>query len=346
MILLTALEANAQKPMPNEQQVITRVAFGSCAFQSVPQPIFRQIADTRPDIYLSLGDAIYADYDLKARTTFNVTPVTLQREWDVLGNSEDWQYLVNRTPMMATWDNHDYGHHSAGEKFPLKNQSKLIFLNFFGEPEDSERRNRPGIYDAKVFGPPGKRTQIVLLDTRTFKTEQILAERPEGVTGSLGKFAPNASQAATVLGADQWDWLYRQLDQPAEVRLIVSSGQVVANEKGMDEWGSYPLERRRLFDALKTVGQGKVLILSGNVHFSEISKVKEDDFELLDFTSSGLTHINENYPNAPNRWRITGPFVKNNFGQIDIEWNDHGEPSIILTALGVDGKIGFQHLME
>ena len=340
------MEANAQKPLPNKQKVITRVAFGSCAFQSVPQPIFRQIAAIHPDIYLSLGDAIYADYDLKTKTIFDVTPETLQREWDVLARSEDWRYLTNRTPVMATWDNHDYGHHSAGEMFQFKEQSKSLFLDFFGEPENSERRNRPGIYDAKIFGPSGKRTQIVLLDTRTFKTEQLLAKRPEGTTGSLGKFTPNTSRAATVLGADQWDWLYRQLRKPAEIRLIVSSGQVVANEKGMDEWGNYPIERRRLIDALKTVDHGKVLILSGNVHFSEISMFKESGFELVDFTSSGLTHVNKDYPDAPTRWRIAGPLVQKNFGQIDIEWIDYGKPSITLTAVDTDGEIGFQLLLD
>ncbi len=127
IFLSETMESNAQKPLPHEQQVITRIAFGSCAFQSVPQPIFRQIAATHADIYLSLGDAIYADYDLKTKATFDVTPGTLQREWDVLGRSEDWRYLTNRIPLMATWDNHHYGHHSAGEIFELKEQSKSLF---------------------------------------------------------------------------------------------------------------------------------------------------------------------------------------------------------------------------
>lgn len=186
----------------------------------------------------------------------------------------------------------------------------------------------------------------MLLDTRTFKTEQLLAKMPEGTTGSLGKFTPNTSRAATVLGADQWEWLYQQLGKPAEIRLIVSSGQVVANEKGMYEWGNYPFEGRRLLDALKTAGQGKVPILSGNVHFSELSMFKEGDFELVDFTSSGLTHVNENYPDAPNRRRIAGPFVQKNFGQIDIEWIDYGEPSVTLTAVENDGEIWFQFLLD
>ena len=93
--------------------------------------------------------------------------------------------------------------------------------------------------------------QILLLDTRTFKSPPLLAERPEGTGGSLGKFVPNADPQATLLGDEQWRWLEEQLRQPAEVRLVASSGQVVADEKGMDEWGNYPFERRRLFEVIE-----------------------------------------------------------------------------------------------
>jgi hypothetical protein len=55
----------------------------------------------------------------------------------------------------------------------------------------------------------------------------------------------------TLLGEEQWAWLERQLRQPAEVRFIASSTQIVADQKGMDEWGNYPHERSRLFDLIE-----------------------------------------------------------------------------------------------
>lgn len=276
--------------LPDNKQVLTRISFGSCAFQSVPQPIFRTIADSKPDLYLSLGDAIYADYDLKKHKPYDVTRESLQREWQVLADSPDWQYLSSRVAMMATWDNHDYGHYQAGEDFLLKEISKEIFLDFFGEPENSARRQRDGIYDAKIFGPEGRRVQIILLDTRSFKTLPKLAQRPEGEKGSLGKFAPNTDVTASVLGETQWQWLENQLRQPAQLRLIVSSTQVIADEKGMDEWGNYPLERQKLFNVITKTGANGVLLLSGNVHFTEVSKLRTGKSELVDFTASGLTH--------------------------------------------------------
>ncbi len=248
--------------------------------------------------------------------------------------------------MMATWDNHDYGHHSAGAEFALKEASKEIFLDFFGEPAGSERRRRAGIYDAAIFGPPGRRVQVILLDTRTFKSPPRLAERPEGVGGSLGKYAPNNAPGAMLLGTEQWDWLDDQLRQPAEVRLVCSSGQVVADQKGMDEWGNYPLERRRLFDLIASTSARGVVLLSGNVHFAEVSSTDEGHYPLVEFTSSGLTHVNVKYAEAPNPYRVAGPFADLNFGLVEINWEARPSPRITLQARAVDGSVAFEHVLE
>ncbi len=325
----------------SEEPGISRIAFGSCAFQWAEQSILQTVVAASPDVYLSLGDAIYGDFD--GKTTFQVTPESLRAEWRKLGDNPDWQQLVSEVPIVeGTWDNHDYGHHSAGAEFPLKEESKEIFLDFFGEPADSERRGRPGIFDASIYGPAGRRVQIVLLDTRTFKSPPVLAERPEGAAGSLGKYAPNEDPEATLLGAAQWRWLEAQFRQPAEVRLIASSGQVVTDEKGMDEWGNYPLERRRLFELIAKTGANGVVFLSGNVHFAEISATDEGPYRLFDFTSSGLTHVNEEYAKAPNRYRVAGPFVDLNFGLVEIDWEAAGGPVLALAAIDVEGQRVFE----
>ncbi len=333
--------ADAAKPRLSPQATITRIAFGSCAFQWAEQPIWNAVVAAQPDIYLSLGDAIYGDFN--GEKAFDVTAESLRREWQKLADHPDWQRLVASVPVAATWDNHDYGHHSAGAEFPLKEQSKQIFLDFFGEPIGSERRRRPGLYDAKIYGPDGQRVQIVLLDTRSFKSPPALAKRPGGVRGSLGKYAPNEDPAATLLGDAQWGWLEEQLRRPAEIRLIASSGQVVADEKGMDEWGNYPLERRRLFDLVGETDASGVILLSGNVHFSELSVTDEGPYRLVDFTSSGLTHVNAQYPKALNRYRVAGPFVETNFGLAVIDWDTDRGPVVILSAIDAQGRAAFEY---
>lgn len=279
-------------------------------------------------------------------TAWDVTEKQLQGEWNRLADKPEYQRFRKEVPIMATWDNHDYGTHNGGADFELKEASKKMFLDFFGEPADSERRRRTGIYDAKVFGPEGHRVQVILLDTRTFRGTFWRDEREKEQRLKLGKvggYLPNEDAESTVLGEAQWAWLERQFRQPAQVRLVCSSTQIVADAKGMDEWGCFPHERQRLFDLIETTEPSGVILLSGNVHFAEISKVKTNAYPLLDFTSSGLTHINEAYAKAENRYRVAGPMSELNFGLVEIDWSGKPSAQITLKAIGLDGGVDFAH---
>ncbi|MCZ6785846.1 MAG: alkaline phosphatase D family protein [Planctomycetota bacterium] len=198
-VLLAAVLVGCASATPH-----TRIAFGSCAFQWKEQPIWDAVIATKPDLYLSLGDAIYGDFD--GTRVVPVTKESLKAEWDELAARPKFQRLRKSIPIMAVWDNHDYGTHDGGAEFALKETSKQIFLDFFGEPAGSPRRKRAGIYDAKIFG----RVQVILLDTRSFKGPYVLKER-SGRTGSMGKYAPNPDPSVTLLGAEQWRWLEARL---------------------------------------------------------------------------------------------------------------------------------------
>lgn len=323
---------------------VHRIAFGSCAKHWQYQSIWKAVLDQKPDLYLSLGDAIYSDTD--GATAWAVTEKQLQGEWNRLADKPEFQRFRAQVPIMATWDNHDYGTHNGGADFELKEVSKRIFLDFFGEPQQSERRKHAGIYDAKVFGPKGERVQIILLDTRTFRgpfkrDARSKAERAK--IGKVGSYLPHDDADVSILGEDQWTWLENQLRQPAEIRLVCSSTQVIPDKKGMDEWGCFPHERQRLFDLIQVTKANGVILLSGNVHFAEISSLDKSPNRLLEFTSSGLTHINEAYANADNEYRVAGPFAELNFGLVEIDWSAKPSAMVTLKAIGPDGTAGFTH---
>jgi alkaline phosphatase D len=331
-------------PLPLNSRVISRIAFGSCAKHWQYQPIWETIIVEKPDLFLFLGDAIYADND--GATAWDVTEKQLQGEWNRLADKPEYQRFRAEVPIMATWDNHDYGTHNGGAEFELKEASKMMFLGFFGEPAESERRRRSGIYDAKVFGPEGRRTQIILLDTRTFRGPFKRDERTKDErlkVGKVGGYLPNDDAEVTVLGDAQWAWLERQLRQPAEIRLLCSSTQIIPDAKGMDEWGCFPHERQRLFDVISATKANGTILLTGNVHFAEVSRVKTKSYPLIDFTSSGLTHINEVYASADNEYRIAGPFVELNFGLVEIDWSAKPSTLITLNAVAIDGSTAFSH---
>lgn len=343
LLPLSNATARAQTSSLSDDRLVSRVAFGSCALQWKPQPIWNAVVAGKPDLFLFLGDAIYGDWD--GKDVFVPTPKTLRRDWDRLAAIPEFKSFRSKVPILATWDNHDYGKHDGGAEYALKEQSKKLFLDFFGEPSASPRRSRPGIYDAKMLGPEGKRVQIILLDTRTFKGPYIKDSRTKAQKAALnirGQYLPNTSRDATLLGARQWAWLEEQLRNPAEVRLIASSTQIIADEKAMEEWGNFPLERKRLFDLIASTNAKGVVLLSGNVHYAEISATDEGPYRLYDFTSSGMTHNDPGYATLNNKRRVAGPFTKFNFGIVEIDWDARPTPIVEMKAMGTDGSVAFR----
>jgi alkaline phosphatase D len=341
----TAQAENRWLPLPDGE--IQRIAFGSCAKHWQSQPIWQSIIAAEPDLFLFLGDAIYADTDGKG--AWEVTAGQLTGEWNRLADKPEIQQLMANVPVMATWDNHDYGTHDGGAEFSLKAESQQIFLDFFDEPVDSARRKSAGVYDAKIFGPEGRRIQVILLDTRYFKRPTIRDERTPTEKRKLnivGKYAPNPDPTVTLLGKEQWNWLEEQLSQPSELRLIASSTQIIPDEKGMDEWGNYPLERQRFIDLLRNSDVNGVVLLSGNVHFGEVSGLEVLDYPLLEITSSGLTHINERYAGMTNSYRVGGPVAQLNFGMVEVDWKAAQGPTVTISLSDVDGDKVFSYSFE
>ena len=341
----SAFPQKGELPLPDGQ--VSRIAFGSGAFQWGEQPIWNAAANAGLDLFIFNGDAIYADFD--GKNVYDVTEEILRKEWARLGTIPTFQRFRKKVPIMAIWDNHDYGKYDGGAEFPLKEVSQQIFLDFFGEPADSNRCKTPGIYDAKSFGPDSRRVQIILLDNRYFKGPYIRDKRSKkerkalGLSGSMGKYLPNTDPDVTLLGDAQWRWLEEQLKKPAQVRLVVSGTQIIPDEKGMEEWGNFPLERMKLFRLIKTTGAKGVILLTGNVHFAEVSMINNGSYPLYDFTASGLDHTNENYAKAKNSYRVAGPYYKHNFGLVEISWEAKPSPLIMLKVIGADGSTAFEH---
>jgi alkaline phosphatase D len=247
---------------------------------------------------------------------------------------------------MAIWDDHDFGTNDGGADFPFKEQTRELFLDFFGEPPDSERRRTPGLYYAQRFGPPGQRLQIIMLDGRSFKGPQIPDTRSAEEKQALnivGRYVPNPDSTVTLLGGEQWQWLEQQLLEEAELRLIVSGTQIVAGEKGAESWGNYPGERQRLYELIESTRARGVILLSGDVHFSEISRTDEGPYPLYDFTSSNLAQTETGWEAFKNSHRVAGPYAEPHFGVVEIDWDARLGPAIELKVIGLDGSVAYRH---
>ena len=45
-----------------------------------------------------------------------------------------YQAICEQVPVLATWDDHDYGQNDAGGDSLYKEQAKALFLDFWGHP--------------------------------------------------------------------------------------------------------------------------------------------------------------------------------------------------------------------
>lgn len=236
--------------------------------------------------------------------------------------------------MLAVWDDHDYGENDAGIEYPKKAESQQIFLDFLGEPKDSMRRKTPGIYDAVTIGPKGKRVQFILLDTRYFRT--ALKRNPNRQKGK-GPYGPNESDQAEILGKAQWEWLEKTLRTPADVRVIASSIQIVSTTHGWETWGNFPKERQRLFELLKKTKANGVIVLSGDRHSAEISRLEGVlPYPLFDVTASAMNQTLRP-DNEENPHRIGDRYFKENFGLLKIDWSKP-KPSITMEIRDLHGN--------
>jgi alkaline phosphatase D len=281
------------------------------------------------DLFILLGDNIYAD---------TTNAVVMQRKYEALKRSPFFRGLRKKAPVLATWDDHDYGANDAGAEYPMKIESQRLFLEFMDEPEQSPRRRREGVYDAQVFGPPGQRVQVILLDVRYFRS--TLSTGVNNVVPSGGKYVPNPDSNATMLGDAQWAWLEEQLKVPAEVRIVATGIQFISEFSGGEAWANLPREKERLLDLLAKTKANGVIFISGDRHWAELSRLdRPGHYPLYDLTSSALTQKHPRGTPTPNRYRADSTTYHDaNFGLMKIDWKASG-PEVTLQLLDVDGRV-------
>ena len=354
LLLLGASSAQAEdKWLPLPAGEITRIAFGSCARHQREQPIWNSVVDAEPDLFIHLGDAIYPDVNDEETALIDPWPNdnSLARIEDAFARvaaRPEFARMQKNVPMMAVWDDHDYGINDGDREWALKKESQQLFLDFFGEPVDSARRATPGVHDARTFGAASRRVQIILLDTRYFRSSPLPDTRSVDQKKALnigGRYAPSIDPDATVLGNTQWRWLEEQLRQPAEVRLLVSGYPIVPTELGRDAWGNFPLERQRLFDLIGETKANGVIFLTGDVHFSEISQSDEGPYPMLDFTSSPLAAPSVGNEDLANSRRISPAYARENFGLVEVNWDAPAGPQVILRVMDIAGAQVFRHVV-
>jgi alkaline phosphatase D len=228
------------------------------------------MTDRRPDLFLFVGDTIYADHtcgttphlpgasfiaetlgDFHAKHRYNRADRVVQR-------------FFRTTPVEAIWDDHEVRNNFAGPSEPLMAVGRRAFLDYWpmrGTPEEPARLYRRVRW--------GRHLEMFVLDTRQYRS------RNDDADGST----------KTMLGAAQRAWLLDGLrESDATWKVIVSSvplGQFTGG-KIADAWSAsnvlgftrtgrgFTHERDTILHTLQEAGVRNLVVLSGDVHHGEL----------------------------------------------------------------------------
>lgn len=278
---------------------LKRLAFGSCNKQFLPQPLWKEILKHSPDLFLWAGDNVYANTQDEKE---------LADAYKLQAKVDDYNFFKTFTPIIGTWDDHDFGDDGEDGNYKLKKQSQGYFLDFIDEPLMSQRRLQEGIYTSYTFGHDEQKIKIILLDNRYFKNLEKNENR--------------------LLGSVQWNWLEKEIHDTDASLLLIVSGLSIASpgNPSSEEWRDFSKEKirlKRLLQAKKT----PYIYVTGDKHFSSIFWNEGE----LEFLSSGMTHNTKSALRPWVRLKYPDPVFQNNFGLIDFSWE--GKTPILTLSI-------------
>lgn len=316
------LEAFRPKPI-DTTTAPTVIAFGSCNKLDKPQSMWQFVSANNPNLWIWLGDIIYADTtDTKA----------LAAHYRRLKTNPDYKKLRTKAQVVGVYDDHDYGVNDACKYHPTKRGAKKCLMDFLDIPLNNPVRKRDGAYQSYTFGKGNQKIKVIVMDLRYFRDSLV----PD-VTKQK-RYVPN--QLGDMLGENQWVWLEKELrNSQANLNILCSSVQVIADDHGYEKWGNFPNERKRLLKLITSVKPKNLMILSGDRHMAEISKMQIEGlpYPLYDFTSSGMTHIRSGTSEV-NRFRVGQMIVQKNFGLLKIRWEGE-KPIVTMEARGLQNEL-------
>ena len=205
---------------------VSRISFSSC---HLPEYMKRDAPNfwwdvrrvSKPDLWLWLGDNMYRDgNDINAK----------RREYNKVREEESYKRfgLVNSTerviPIMACWDDHDYGYNDAGNDYPCGGESQTEWAHHVNiPPSEPQHPNsphyRPGVYNSRMFVKPGSAQEsgvhVILLDNRL------------GRDPTYDKFGSCKGSDTKMLSSEQWQWVEEELERESEIKIIGSGVQVL-----------------------------------------------------------------------------------------------------------------------
>lgn len=218
-----------------------------------PHTVFESISDLSPTFVALLGDQMYADSDGNINTGPEASVLAALRAKYDRNFDAYFQTMSSQTPLVAIWDDHDFGQDNSDSTYRFKAETRKVFKETFPiypfHVEDGGLYYQFAVADVDFF----------VLDTRWYRS-------PMQDSDVEGK---------TMLGEEQLLWLLNGLKlSTAPFKMIFSSvsfndygGDTSSGRPGFDSWMGYTFERGKILTFIEENQIQGVLVFSGDQHY-------------------------------------------------------------------------------
>lgn len=306
-----------------------KFAMVSCmddAYLKAGGAMWDEMLSHEPDVIFFLGDNVYADQ--REGKPISNDPKAIWERYAETRNALPIFWRAQLTPIIATWDDHDYGVNDGDRTFPNKEDSKRTFLAFFPQDEVGSVYER-GEGVSSLFSGWGQ--QFILLDGRSFRT------------------APGEKMDSH-WGKGQEEWLYRRLKKEGPPTWIFSGDQIFGKYHKFESLeGRHPQTFKRFMAQLKKV-KPTVVFGSGDRHLTELMEIPASEFGLKTYELTSSAIHAKTFPDAwkdtPNPRKIEGASGTFNYAIVESEATSTNSLQLRVSAFGPGNRTLFDRKLS
>jgi hypothetical protein len=290
-------------------------------WKDLQKAMWTQVLEHGADAIFLIGDNVYAD--LPAKIT---TAEQLIRRYSEAREGIELFRSPKLVPIMATWDDHDYGVNDGDRTWFLKNASTSTFFGFFPqEKAGAEFQRGPGVSSWwKAFG-----VNFALLDDRSFRS-------PNGLD----------TPDQTHFGAEQEKWIQQGLKGAREPVLLMSGDQFFGDYKACESYETNQPKSLRAQIAEWKKAKVPVLFISGDRHLADINEVPKNilGYTTYEITSSAIHArvYKDGFDRCPSPHQVVGSAGEMNYMLVEILKAQKSMLQIQVQSYGPDKKLQFQ----
>lgn len=302
--------------------------------------IYRRASKTTADFNLWLGDYLYyfpKDY----KTEEGMTKVWIEKRQRKLIAK-----FTATMPQYSIWDDHDFGWNDSDSSFIHREHSLELFKRFWANPAYGTA-NYPGCFYKFDYLD----SEFFMLDDRYYRnlpTDSIPEKESKFHVFPIPPTAAPNKTSPTMLGEGQLAWLKQGLKESKAVFKFVAIGVQIFNQNSSHEvYWHYQAELQDLVAFIKKEKIEGVVFLSGDRHYSELTKTEFDGlYPIYELTSSGITSFRykaSKKPESVNPTRIEGTLADfQNYGRITIS-GEQGNRLCNIEILNNRGKLLWEY---